>query len=85
MIWLLGSGLFSFYVANFNNYNKTYGSLGVVVVLMMWLLLSVYSVLIGAEVNAEMEHQTAGDTTVGEPRSMGQRGAHITDTVGEES
>lgn len=84
-IWLLGSALFSFYVANFNNYNKTYGSLGVVVILMMWLLLSVYSVLIGAEVNAEMEHQTAEDTTVGEPRSMGQRGAHVADTVGEES
>jgi membrane protein len=64
LVWLLGSLLFSFYVANFSSYNKTYGSLGVVVILMMWLLLSVYSVLLGAEINAEMEHQMAEDSIV---------------------
>jgi membrane protein len=58
VLWLAGSALFSFYVTNFAGYNKTYGSLGVVVALMMWLLLSVWSVLIGAEINAEMEHPT---------------------------
>jgi len=65
LIWLTGSALFSFYVAHFGSYNKTYGTLGVVVILMMWLLLSAFSVLLGAEINAEIEHQTAEDTTSG--------------------
>jgi membrane protein len=54
-IWLVGSALFSFYVSHFSSYNRTYGSLGVVVILMTWLLLSAYSVLLGAKINAEME------------------------------
>ncbi|MGH7825591.1 MAG: YihY/virulence factor BrkB family protein [Candidatus Binatia bacterium] len=82
ILWLVGSFLFSFYVSNFASYNATYGSLGVVVILMMWLLLSVYSILLGAEINAEIEHQTAEDTTEGEPRAMGRRGAHVADTAG---
>jgi membrane protein len=85
VLWLIGSALFSFYVTNFAGYNKTYGSLGVVVALMMWLLLTVYSMLVGAEINAEMEHQTAKDTTAGEPQPMGRRGAHVADTLGHES
>ena len=85
VIWLSGSVLFSLYVSHFGSYNKTYGTLGVVVILMMWLLLSAFSVLLGAEINAEIEHQTAEDTTTGEPKPKGQRGAYVADTVGRES
>jgi membrane protein len=58
--------------------------MGAVMVLMLWLWVSAFVVLIGAEINAEMEHQTERDTTRGEPHEMGQRGAHMADTVGEE-
>jgi membrane protein len=80
-LWLVASIGFSIYAQNFGSYNKTYGVLGAVVVLMLWLFISVYVVLIGGEVNAEMEHQTARDTTRGEERPMGQRGAHVADTT----
>jgi membrane protein len=82
LVWLLGSFLFSFYVAHFGSYDKTYGSIGVVVVMMTWFLLSVYSILLGAEINAEMEHQTVKDTTEGKSRAMGSRGAYVADTIG---
>ena len=62
-IWLLGSIGFSIYVANFGNYNEAYGSVGAVVILLLWLNLTAYAILLGAELNAEMEHQTAQDTT----------------------
>lgn len=84
-LWLAGSVLFSFYVSHFNTYNKTYGSLGVVVILMIWLLLSAYSVLLGAKINAVMEHQTARDTMEEPPKPMERRGAHVADTLGPES
>jgi membrane protein len=83
LIWLAGSFLFSFYVSNFGSYDATYGSIGVIVILITWLLLGAYAVLLGAEINAEMEHQTAEDTTTDEPEPMGRRGAHVADTVGE--
>ena len=83
VFWLVGSMLFSLYVANFADYNATYGSLGTVVVVMMWFYLSAFIILIGAELNAEMEHQTAKDTTEGHPQPMGARRAHVADTVGE--
>jgi membrane protein len=83
VMWILGSLLFSAYTANFAKYNETYGSLGAVVVLMLWLFLTALSVIVGAEVNAEMERQTARDTTAGEPQPMGERGAHAADTLGE--
>lgn len=83
VLWLVGSILFSLYVSNFASYNETYGSLGAVVVLLMWFYLSAFVVLLGAEVNSEMEHQTARDSTVGEEAPMGQRGAYVADTVGE--
>jgi membrane protein len=83
VLWLLGSFLFSVYVSNFGGYDKTYGSLGVVVILMMWFFLSAYSILLGSEINAEMEHQTAKDTTTGEDRPRGKRGAYVADTVGQ--
>jgi membrane protein len=82
IIWVIGSLLFSFYVTHFASYNKTYGSLGVVVILMTWFLLGAYSVLLGAKMNAEMEHQTTVDTTVGKAEPLGHRGAHVADTVG---
>jgi membrane protein len=82
LLWVAGSAAFSLYVSYFASYNKTYGALGVVVILLTWLLLSVYSVMLGAEINAEMEHQTKEDTTVGEAKPMGQRRAHVADTVG---
>jgi membrane protein len=82
-LWILGSALFSLYVTRFGNYNETYGAAGAVVILLMWFLLSSYAVLIGAEINAEMERQTRRDTTSGRERSMGARGAYAADTVGK--
>lgn len=72
---------FGWYAANFGNYNATYGSLGAVVVLLLWLYLSAYVLLLGAEFNAELEHQTARDTTTGPERPMGRRGATMADEV----
>ncbi len=83
VLWVAGSVLFSWYVSSFGNYNETYGSLGAVVVLLLWLLLSAYVVLLGAELNAEMEHQTRADTTAGQSEPLGRRGAHVADTVGK--
>jgi membrane protein len=82
VLWVIASLGFSVYVANFGNYNETYGALGAVVVLLLWLFLSAFVVILGAEINAEMEHQTAHDTTEGEPRPMGERDAHVADHLG---
>jgi len=82
-VWLVVSMLFSWYVANFGTYNETYGSLGAAVGFMTWVWLSTTVVLVGAEINAEMEHQTARDTTVRPEKPMGARGARMADTVGE--
>jgi membrane protein len=83
VLWIGASLLFSVYVANFGSYNRTYGALGAVVVLLMWFWISAYIVLLGAELNAEMEHQTERDTTTGAPRPPGERGAYVADHVGE--
>lgn len=83
VLWVLASLGFSFYVQNFGNYNETYGALGGVIVLLLWLFLSSFVVLLGAEINAEMEHQTRHDTTAGAPQPMGRRGAHVADHLGE--
>lgn len=80
--WIIASYLFSWYLASFANYNATYGSLGAVVGLMMWLWISTIVVLLGAELNAEIEHQTARDLTVGGEKPLGERGAVMADTVG---
>ena len=74
-LWLVASALFSWYAGNFGHYNKTYGSLGAIVVLLMWFFYSAYVVLLGAKLNAEIEHQTAIDSTTGELEPMGKRGA----------
>ena len=83
--WIAASWLFSFYLQNFADYNATYGSLGAVVGLMMWTWISVIIVIVGAAVNAEMEHQTARDSTTGAPLPMGSRGAFVADTLGKSS
>jgi membrane protein len=80
--WLAVSSVFSWYLGNFANYNATYGALGAVVGLMMWMWLSTIVVLVGAELNSEIEHQTAHDSTVGPERPLGTRGAVMADTVG---
>lgn len=80
--WLIVSSLFSWYLGNFANYNATYGSLGAVVGLMMWMWLSTIVVLVGAELNSEIEHQTSCDSTVGPEKPLGIRGAVMADTVG---
>jgi membrane protein len=82
VLWLLASMLFSWYVANFDSYNKTYGSLGAGVGFMVWIWLSVVVVLLGAVLNAETEHQTARDSTDGPPKPLGRRGANMADHVG---
>ncbi|KIU36346.1 membrane protein [Methylobacterium radiotolerans] len=82
LLWIVASLLFSWYVAHFGSYNKTYGSLGAAIGFMTWIWLSTMIVLTGAQVNAEMEHQTAEDTTVGAPQPLGTRRARMADTVG---
>ncbi|MBW3659393.1 MAG: YihY/virulence factor BrkB family protein, partial [Actinobacteria bacterium] len=83
VIWLLASGAFALYVsvAGRSSYAETYGALAGVIILMLWLFLTAFSVLLGAEINAELEHQTRRDTTSGEPRPRGQRDAYVADHV----
>ena len=73
---------FSFYVGNFGTYNETYGSLGAVIGFLTWLWLTMIVLIMGGELNSEMEHQTARDTTTGRPRAMGARGANMADNLG---
>ena len=82
ILWLGASALFSWYAANFGKFNETYGSLGAAIGFMTWIWISAIAILLGAELNAEMEHQTARDTTTGSPKPIGVRGAHMADTVG---
>lgn len=82
LLWIAASALFAVYTANFASYNETYGSLGAVVVLMLWLFITALCVIIGAELNAELERQTTRDTTTGDERPVGARRAEAADTVG---
>jgi membrane protein len=82
LLWIAGSSLLSWYLSNFGNYNATYGSLGAAIGLMMWMWMSAIIVLCGAELNSEIEHQTARDTTIGHPKPLGARGAVMADTLG---
>lgn len=83
VVWALVSVGFAVYVNNFGSYDKTYGAIAGVIVLMLWLYLTCYLVLLGAEINSEVEHQTAHDTTTGHPAPMGSRGATKADTLPE--
>jgi len=80
--FLVASLLFSIYTANFGRYNETYGTLGAIVVVMLWLYLTAMMVILGAELNAELERQTKRDSTVGPPEPLGRRGGYAADTVG---
>ena len=83
VLWVVASLGFSLYVNNFGSYNKTYGALAGVVVLLLWLYLTSYIILLGAEINAESEKQTKQDTTTGPPVPMGERRAEAADTVAD--
>ena len=85
LVWVVASVAFSWYLTNFADYNATYGSLGAVIGFMMWTWISVVILLFGAELNSEMEHQTAQDSTVGPEKPIGSRGASMADTVGKTS
>lgn len=82
LLWAAASWAFSWYVGTLGNYTATYGSLATIVVFMTWLWLSAWIVLAGAEFNAELEHQTARDSTMGRPKPLGRRGATMADTIG---
>ncbi len=83
-LWLLASAGFSFYVGHVASYDATYGPLGAVIGIMMWFFVTAYVVLLGAELNAELELQTAQDSTTGETKPLGSRGAFVADHVAEE-
>jgi membrane protein len=80
--WIVVSILFSLYTTHFADYNRTYGSLGAIIAFMFWLWLATTVILMGAEIDAEMEHQTVRDTTTGGPKPLGARGAKMADTIG---
>jgi membrane protein len=82
VVWVVASIGFSLYTANFGNYNETYGTLGAIVVVMLWLYITAYVVILGAEINCELERQTLADTTRGPARPLGERGAYAADTLG---
>nr|WP_246000971.1 YihY/virulence factor BrkB family protein [Pontibacter diazotrophicus] len=84
VLWLVAFLLFSWYVNNFGSYEATYGSLAAVIILMLWLNLTSFVTLLGAEINSELEHQTAKDTTVDKDKPMGQRGGFHADHVADE-
>lgn len=85
VIWLIASAGFAWYVNSFGSYSETYGSIAGVIVLMLWFFLTAFAILVGAELNAEMEHQTVKDTTRGPDEPMGQRDAYVADTAPDRS
>ena len=81
-LWLVGSAVFALYADMFGSFNEVYGAMSAVVVLLLWLFLTAYAILVGAEINAETERQTVRDSTRGPAEPMGERGAHVADTLG---
>lgn len=84
LLWLVASILFSLYVGHIASYDASYGPLGAIAGVMMWFWVSAYAVLLGAELNAELELQTAEDTTIGPNKPTGQRGAFVADHVSKD-
>jgi len=84
-LWLTGSLLFTLYVNNFGNFDQMYGSIAAIIILLLWFFLTGFIVIMGAEINSEMEHQTGIDSTVGKDKPMGKRGAHYADQVADEN
>ena len=82
-VWLVASGGLTVYASRFSDFNRTYGSLGAVALLLLWLWASAYAVLLGAELNAELEHETLEDTTQPPDQPLGERGAFVADTYAE--
>jgi membrane protein len=85
VIWLVASAGFSVYASQFGDFEESYGALSGIVVLMLWLFLTAFAILLGGEINAEMEHQTAVDTTAGDPQPLGERDAVVADDVGADA
>ncbi len=85
VLWIAASYGFALYLSEFATYNKTYGSVGGIIILLMWLYLSAYIILLGAETNSAIELQTSKDTTVGEEKPKGERGAFVADHTPEDS
>ncbi len=81
LLWLIASAVFSFYVGHLSSFDAMYGSLGAVAGVMMWFYVTVYVVLLGAELNAELELQTVHDSTDGPSQPPGRRGAYVADHV----
>lgn len=79
ILWIGGSMLFALYIEHFANFDRTYGSFAAVIILMLWFFLSGFIIIMGAEINSEIEHQTYIDTTVGPEKPMGERGAYHAD------
>ncbi len=81
VLWVAASALFSLYVGHIASYDVAYGPLGAVAAMMMWFYVTAYAVLLGAELNSELELQTAVDSTDGPPRPLGARGAYVADHI----
>jgi len=79
LFWLAGSFLFNLYITHYAGYDKTYGSMGGVIILLMWFYVTAYAVLLGAGINAAAELQTLHDTTTGDEKPQGERGAYVAD------
>jgi membrane protein len=82
VVWIAASLLFSWYTSHFGSYNKTYGSLGAAIAFMTWMWISTIVILVGAKINAELEHQTAVDTTDEPPAPRAEGRARMADTIG---
>jgi membrane protein len=85
LFWLVGSYFFNLYIGEYASYSKTYGSMGGVVILLMWFYVTAYTILLGAAINASTELQTAQDTTTGDEKPKGERGAFVADNGPEDT
>lgn len=81
LVWLITSFLFSIYVERYADYNATYGTLGALIASLVWMWISIVILILGAKLNAELEHQTQVDSTTGRPQAIGERGAYVADTL----